>query len=89
MENLTASHVALTTCASCVFVTSLVGMFLPLFCVVDLETSNSLIPAAGELMMLNCMLIVSGVEHAMLNIRANLCRGPALSPLRFAILKVP
>ena len=31
---------------------SLVGMFLPLFCVVDLETSNSLMPAARELMIL-------------------------------------
>ena len=48
---------------------SLVGMFLPLFCVVDLETSNGLMPAAGELMMLNRQLIVAGVvEHAMLNI---------------------
>ena len=28
-------------------------MFLPLFCVVDLETSNGLMPAAEELMMLN------------------------------------
>ena len=26
-------------------------MFLPLFCVVDLETSNGLMPAAGELML--------------------------------------
>ena len=27
---------------------SLVGLFIPLFCVVDLETSNGLMPAAGE-----------------------------------------
>ena len=45
-----------------------VDMFLPLFRVVDLETSNGLMPAAGELMMLNRLLIVLGVEHAMLNI---------------------
>ena len=43
----------------------LVGMFLPLFCVIDLETSNGLIPAVGELMMLNELLIVPGVEQAM------------------------
>ena len=52
---------------------SLVGVFLPLFCVVDLETSNGLMPAAGELMMLNRLLIVPGVEHAMQNIGVNLC----------------
>ena len=52
---------------------SLVGMFLPLFCVVDLETSNSLMPAAEELMMLNRLLIVPGLEHAMRNIGVNLC----------------
>ena len=51
---------------------SLVDMFLPLFCVVDLETSNRLLPAAGELMMLNILLIVYGVEHGMLNIVVNL-----------------
>ena len=50
----------------------LVGIFLPLFCVVDLETSNGLMPAAGELMMLNRQFIVPGVEHAMLNISVNL-----------------
>ena len=33
-----------------------VGLFLPLFCVVDLETSNGLMPAAGELMMLSRLL---------------------------------
>ena len=51
----------------------LVGMFLSLFCVVDMETSNGLMIAAGELMMLNRLLIVPGVEHAMLNIRVNMC----------------
>ena len=49
---------------------SLVGMFLPLFCVVDLETSNGLMPAAGELMMLNRLLINPGVQHAIRNIGA-------------------
>ena len=43
---------------------SLVGLFLPLFCVVDLETSNGLMPAARELMMLSRLLIMPGVEHA-------------------------
>ena len=51
---------------------SLVGMFLPQFFAVDLETSNGLMPAAGDLMMLNRLLIVPGVEHAMLNIGVNL-----------------
>ena len=51
---------------------SLVGMFLPLFCVLDLERSNGLMPAARELMMLSRLLIVSGVENAMLNIGVNL-----------------
>ena len=52
---------------------SLIGMFLPLFCVVDLETSNGLMPAAGERMMLKRLLIVLGVEHANRNIGVNLC----------------
>ena len=52
---------------------SLVGMFLPLFCVVDLERSNGLIPVAGELMMQNRLHIVPGEEHAMQNIGVNLC----------------
>ena len=30
-------------------------------------------PAAAELMMLNILIIVSGIEHAMLNIVVNLC----------------
>ena len=60
----------------------MVGMFLPLFCVVDLETSNGLMLAAGDLMMLNRLLIVPGIEHEMLNSGVNLCllvlrpRGP-------------
>ena len=44
-------------------VRSLVGMFLPLFCVLELETSNGLMPAARELMMLNKLLILLSVEH--------------------------
>ena len=43
---------------------SLVGLFLPLFCIVDLETNNGLMSAAGELLMLNRLLIVPRVEHA-------------------------
>ena len=65
---------------------SLVGMFLPLFCVVDLETSNGLMPAAGELMMLNRVLIVPGVEHAMRNIGVNLCL-PVLRPRESMVRK--
>ena len=34
---------------------------------------NGLMPAAGKLMMLNRLLIVPGVEHAMWNIGVNLC----------------
>ena len=56
-------------------------MFLPVFCVIDLETCNGLMPAAGELMMLNRLLIVPGAEHAMLNIWVNLCL-LVLRPLR-------
>ena len=54
-------------------VRSLVGMFLSLFSVVDLKTSNGLMHAAGELMMLNRLLIVPGIEHAMVYIGVNLC----------------
>ena len=46
-------------------VISLVGLFLPLFCVVDLETSDGLMPAVGELMMLIRLLIIPGEQHAM------------------------
>ena len=35
-----------------------IGLFLPLFCVVDLDTSNGLMPAAGDLMMLSRLLIM-------------------------------
>ena len=48
-------------------------MILPLFCIVDLVTSNGFMPDVGELMMLNRLLIEHGVEHAMRNILANLC----------------
>ena len=51
----------------------MIGMFLPLFCIIDVETSNGLMPAAGQLMMLNRLLIVPGVEYAMKNIGVNLC----------------
>ena len=45
---------------------------IPLFCEVDLETSNGLMPAAGELMMINrCLSCL--VEHVMLNIGVNMC----------------
>ena len=40
-------------------------MFPLLFCVVDLETSNDFMPAAGERMILSRRLVVPGVEHAM------------------------
>ena len=43
---------------------SLVGLLLPLFCLVDLDTSNGLMPDAGERMMLSRLLIMPGVEHA-------------------------
>ena len=43
-----------------------------MFCIVDLETSNGLMSAARELMMLNRLLIVC-LSHAMLNIGVNLC----------------
>ena len=39
----------------------LVAMILPLFCRVDLETSNGFMPAAGDLMTLNRLLIVPDV----------------------------
>ena len=48
---------------------SLVSLFLPLFCIVDLKTSNGLMPAVGKLMMLSRLLIVPGVEHTVQNIR--------------------
>ena len=42
------------------------GIFLPLFCGVDLETSNGLTSAARELMM-------PGEEHAMMDVGFSLC----------------
>ena len=39
---------------------SLVGMLLPLFCIVELETNNGLMPGVVELMMLNRLLIEPG-----------------------------
>ena len=65
---------------------SLVGLFLPLFCVVDLESSDGLMPAAVELMMLNRLLIVSDVEYAMLNIGVDLCL-LVLKPRRSMVLQ--
>ena len=41
---------------------SFVPMFLPLFCVIDLETSNGFMRATDELMMLNRLLMVPGVK---------------------------
>ena len=52
---------------------SLEGEFLPLFCIVDLETSNGLMPAAREPMMLSRLLIMPVVEHAMMMISINSC----------------
>ena len=48
-------------------------MFQTMFYVVDLETSNGLMPAAGDPMILNRLLIIPDVEHAMLNIGVKLC----------------
>ena len=43
---------------------SLVEMFPPTFCLVYLETSNSLMSAGGELMMLSRLLIILGIKHS-------------------------
>ena len=56
---------------------SLVGLFLvpnflPLFCIVDLETSHGLMPAAGELMMRK-QITMPGVEHSLQIIGLDLC----------------
>ena len=53
----------------------LVGRYIPTIVlhIVDLETSNDLMPAAGELTVLNRLLIVPGVEHVLWNIGVNLC----------------
>ena len=53
-------------------VRSLVRLFLPLSSIVDLETSNGLMPAAGELMMLCRLLIVPGAEQAVQTIGVDL-----------------
>ena len=53
--------------------TSLLGMFLQLFRLVDQETINGLMPAAGEVMLVNRLLILPGVDRAMLIIGVNLC----------------
>ena len=60
-------------CSTQLLVRSLVGLFLPLFCVVDLGTSNGLMPAAGELMTLSILLIMPGVERAVQVIGDDLC----------------
>ena len=54
-------------------VRSLVGFFPQLFCVIDLEPSNGLMSAAGELMMLSRLLIMSGLEHAVQIVGVDLC----------------
>ena len=56
-----------------ILVRSLVGVLLPLFCVVDPETSNGLMPAAGKLMTLSRMLIIPGLEHTAQIIGVDLC----------------
>ena len=50
-----------------------IGLFLPQCCVVDLVTSNGLMSAAGELMMLSRLLIMPGVENAVQIIWVDLC----------------
>ena len=60
-------------CSIKLLVRSSVGLLLQLFCVVDMETSNSLMPAARELMMLSRLLIMPGVEHTMQIIGVDLC----------------
>ena len=60
-------------CLSELLVRSLAGLFLQLFCLVDLEMSNGLMPAAGELMMLSRLLILPGEEHAVQIIDVDLC----------------
>ena len=68
------------------FVRSFVGLFLPLFCVIDLETSNGLMPAAGELMMQSRLLIMPGVDHVVQIIGVDLC-SPVLRPGRSMVLQ--
>ena len=54
-------------------VRSLVEMFTPMFCAVDLETCNGLMRVVGELKMLSRRIIVPRVEHAMQIIGVDLC----------------
>ena len=57
-------------------VRSLVGLLLSLVCVVDLETNNSLMSAAGELIMLSrrlIMCVIVTIEHAGQIIGVDLC----------------
>lgn len=58
---------------------SLVGMFPPLFGVVDLGTINGMMATSVELIMLNRVRKEPGVEQAMQIIRADL-RRPILRP---------
>ena len=51
----------------------LVGMFPTLFCIVDLGTSNGLMPSTRELMVLRNLLIMHSVEHAMQIIGVDFC----------------
>ena len=48
-------------------------LFIPLFCIVDLKASYSLMPAAGELMMLTRLLVMPAVEHSLQIIGVDLC----------------
>ena len=52
---------------------SLVGSFLPLFSIVDRETTNGLMPGGGKHMMLSRPLIVPGEEHAVVFTGVDLC----------------
>ena len=64
-----------------------IGRHVPTtFFAVVLETSNGLMPAAGELMKLSTLLIVPGVKHTMQIIRVNLC-SLVLRPKRFIVLQ--
>ena len=51
----------------------MVGLLPPPFCIVDLKTSNGLIPAAGELIMLSRLLMVPGLELVMQIIGVDVC----------------
>ena len=68
-------------------VRSLVGLFLQRFCVVNLETRDGLIPAAGHHTMLSKLLIVPGAEHSVQSIVVNLCL-LVLRPRGYMMLKL-